>query len=248
MPLRNSDAFVLTAHPLGEGDKICSLFTREFGKVRAVASGARRPKSRFGASLEPLTEVHASFYEKETRELVRLRSCDLLASAFEKAGTPEGEALLHHVAELVDQFQPAHEPNDWMYRLLKATITGFREGLDLVALSAYFEVWTLKLGGFFGGVDHCISCGRMFADAETIRIGFDGAPSCLTCSNSMRTFTVQPTVRRELSRILKRPPAEWAKEAQGHPALSQIRQIMRRLAADILERDLRTELILTVTK
>jgi DNA repair protein RecO (recombination protein O) len=248
MAFRSSDAFVLTAHPLGEGDKICSLFTKEFGKVRAVAAGARRPKSRFGASLEPLTEVHASFYDKETRELVRLYSCDLLFSAFEKSVTPEGEAFLHHIAEVVDKFQPPHEPNGLIYRLLKATIEAFKQGSDTVALGLYFKVWTLKLGGFFGEFESCINCGRRFNDQETIRFGSDAAPHCLNCNPSLQSFYVQAPVRRELNRMLKIPPAQWAKDAQVNSTLHPLRQMVRRLVSDVLEYEMKTELSLSVSK
>ena len=65
MPLHHSEAFVLRTYTLQEADKICVLLTRESGKVRGVAQGARRLKSKFGSSLEPFTEVLVSYFEKE---------------------------------------------------------------------------------------------------------------------------------------------------------------------------------------
>ena len=53
MPLRETEAIILRTYRLGEADKIASLFTRQLGRLRAVAAGAQRPKSRYGGTLEP---------------------------------------------------------------------------------------------------------------------------------------------------------------------------------------------------
>src|SRR6185295_9473608 len=80
MPLLQSDAIILKTYPLGEADRIVSFFTRDYGKVRGVANGARRMKNRFGASLEPLAHSRLMFFERENRDLVRIQSSELLDS------------------------------------------------------------------------------------------------------------------------------------------------------------------------
>ena len=57
MPLRHCEAIVLRTYRVGEADKVVVFLTRELGKLRGFAKGARRPRSRFGASLEVGTEV-----------------------------------------------------------------------------------------------------------------------------------------------------------------------------------------------
>ena len=52
MTVHQSDSIILKTYPLGEADRIVAFFSREHGKVRGVANGARRMKNRFGASLE----------------------------------------------------------------------------------------------------------------------------------------------------------------------------------------------------
>ena len=83
MPLRETEAVVLRTYRLGEADKIVSFFTRQFGRLRAVAAGAQRPKSRYGATLEPLSYVRLWIFERENRDLLRLNSTELLESFFE---------------------------------------------------------------------------------------------------------------------------------------------------------------------
>ena len=60
MPLRETEAIVLRTYRLAEADKIASLFTRQMGRLRAVAAGARRTKSRYGATgaFEPHPGIH----------------------------------------------------------------------------------------------------------------------------------------------------------------------------------------------
>ena len=67
MPLLQSDAIILKTYPLAEADRIVCFFSRDHGKLRGVANGARRMKNRFGASLEPLAHSRIQFFEKENR-------------------------------------------------------------------------------------------------------------------------------------------------------------------------------------
>src|SRR5437763_5523683 len=70
MALVSTEAIVLRSYNLAEADRIVVCLTRGAGLVRAVARGARRMKSRFGAALEPFSFINLVFYEKENRELV----------------------------------------------------------------------------------------------------------------------------------------------------------------------------------
>ena len=69
MALRKTEAIVLRSRHLGETSKILILFTERFGKLAVVAKGARRPKSRFGASLDLFARSSVVLYLKENRDL-----------------------------------------------------------------------------------------------------------------------------------------------------------------------------------
>src|ERR1700750_1423913 len=86
MGLVETEAIVLHTHKLADADKIVVSLTEKYGLVRGVAKGARRLKSRFGASLEPFTLINLTFFEKETRELVSIRSAEIIRSYFGAAG------------------------------------------------------------------------------------------------------------------------------------------------------------------
>jgi DNA repair protein RecO (recombination protein O) len=74
MPIRESEALVLHSYPLGEADRLVSFLSRNMGRVRGVAAGARRTKSRFGSTLERLSYIRIWFFERETRDLVDRKS------------------------------------------------------------------------------------------------------------------------------------------------------------------------------
>ena len=76
MSLYRDEAIVLRTYKLGEADRIVVLFTKARGKVRAVAKGVRKTKSRFGARLEPTSHVALQLYEG--RELDTITQAETL--------------------------------------------------------------------------------------------------------------------------------------------------------------------------
>src|SRR3954464_1287439 len=141
MPLHQSDSIILKTYPLGEADRIVAFFTREFGKVRGVANGARRMKNRFGASLEPLAHSRIMFFQKENRDLVRIQSTELLDSPMKLFQDYDRAVCAGHIIELVDRFLPEHEPQDPVYRLVRMTVRALEQGCPIDIASCYFEVW-----------------------------------------------------------------------------------------------------------
>src|SRR6476660_4367952 len=93
MPVYTSEALILRTYKLGEADRIVVFLTRDRGKKRGVAKGARRPRSRFGAALEPMTEARVAYFEKERRELVGLNYAEPVRSPMALVGGPKGPPL-----------------------------------------------------------------------------------------------------------------------------------------------------------
>src|SRR5919202_3131551 len=100
MGLVETEAIVLHTHKLADADKIVVSMTEKAGLVRGVARGARRLKSRFGASLEPFTLINLTFFEKETRELVTIKSAEIVRSYFGAAGDADVIEGLVYILEL----------------------------------------------------------------------------------------------------------------------------------------------------
>src|SRR3954471_24243642 len=99
MPLIETEGLVLKSYNLAESDRIDVLLTREHGVVRAVAKGAKRLKSKFGSGLEPFSVVQATYFQKETVELVSLQKTDLITSNFDAASEPAFLQKFSYLAE-----------------------------------------------------------------------------------------------------------------------------------------------------
>ncbi|MCC6368898.1 MAG: DNA repair protein RecO [Bryobacterales bacterium] len=152
VPARVSESFVLRTYPFGEADLVVSFFTRDQGKLRGVAKRARRPKSAFGAGLERLSLVRMHYFQRETRELTTLDSCELVRSPFSLLGNFETGVALDYMAEVTDELLPQGEANERHFRLLVAVLEylqtqkGNPAGVWPAVL--YFGLWAVRLAGF----------------------------------------------------------------------------------------------------
>src|SRR5579872_3867055 len=148
MPARVSETFILRTYPFREADLIVSFFTRDQGKLRGVARRARRLKSNFGAGLERLSLVRLSYFQKENRELVRVDSCELIASQFGLISNYAMAVTLDFLAEISDQLLPPADTNERFFRLLAAVLDYLRAGGDIWTAVTYFSLWAVRLSGF----------------------------------------------------------------------------------------------------
>ncbi len=151
MPGRSSEALVLRTYPLQEADLIVSFLTRDQGKLRGVARRARRPKNPFGSGLERLSHVRLFYYQRETRELVNLDSCELISSQFHLASDFAAGVALDFFAEVSEQLLPPSEPSERFFRLLLAVLDYLRERRSegLWQAVTYFSLWSVRLSGIF---------------------------------------------------------------------------------------------------
>ena len=148
MPLYTAEALVLRTYKLGEADRIVVFLTRDRGKKRGVAHNARKSRKRFGAALEPLTEVRVSYFEKERRELVGLNYAEPVRSPL-SAASPEALGYSHYFAELIDEWAAEADADERLFRLGTAALEALVGGVPPEALARYFECWLLRLQGVY---------------------------------------------------------------------------------------------------
>ena len=162
MPLKESEAIVLRTYPLGEGDRLVSFLDRQAGRVRGVARGARLTKNRFGSTLEILAYIRIWYFERETRELVRINQCELIESFMDVQRDYSSSVALALVSEITESVLGEREAADAQFRLILLTARAIRVHGPSQVVLAYFALWTAKLGGWLGLLDRCSSCGRAF--------------------------------------------------------------------------------------
>ncbi len=226
MPLRSTEAFVLDTAALRERDKLVTLFTEAEGKVRGVAHGAARSVRRFGGRLERLSRVRATYFEKEGADLVRLEDLELLEETFRLHGDLRISAALSYICEITNEFAREKESDRRYFRLLGATVDGFRRGTDARILLRYFEVWTARLHGIFPGFESCDLCSRPFGAGGALMEADGGAALCKRCSrpSGSRLLRVSPAALTLLDGFRRVAPASLASVHYPRAAIRQVEE------------------------
>jgi DNA repair protein RecO (recombination protein O) len=236
MALVTTEALVLRGYKLGETSKVVILLTRERGKVRAVARGARGGRPRYQSALEPLSELRATLYGRQGAELLRLGQAELVHSAF-RAGTRSLEAalFLSGCAEMLDAFSAEGEADDRVYRLALAVVRAAEGGTSPEMLGRYLEAWLLRLNGVYPPLDRCAACGGPLAEGALSYHRPAHGFVCRDCGPASGPDLATPA-RRLLDEIFRRPPDSLGSPG---PEARAVESFHRELIGAHLERDLR---------
>lgn len=238
-----TEAIVLHTFPARERDKLVVFLTPELGKRRGWAYGARSMKSRFGASLEPLSKIRLNFIEKESEEVVRIESAELVRSLFNIHRDLATSIAASYIAETVDTFAQADDPSELMYRLLDRVSDALLHTPRPIAIVAYVEIWTLKIGGIFPSTRLCIECHRTLVRPlryDTIRGGF----ICTDCEG--RPITALPNdIADGLELLMRLPVEEFVMAKVSDSVLFEIRSLARALRREFLGHELKSHDILS---
>ena len=228
---------MLRTYKVGEADKIVVFFSRDFGKLRGIAKGARRPKSQFGGGLEIGTEVDITFFEKESRELVTIDRCDIIRSRFSKLGEPVLASTLGYVTDLVDSFAPEHEPNKRLFRLLRAIVGALVDMPSPETRARYFEAWLLRLTGSYPRRKTCPACGRLLTDEGASYLASEHRIECRRCLSA--GVSLSPSSVRFVEKIWKEPPEKLDPPAEPS-VLRELGVFHYRMIQEQLEKDLKS--------
>ena len=245
---------MLRSYPFQEADLVVSFLTRDQGKLRGVARRARRPKSVFGAGLERLSQVRMSYFQRETRELVNLDSCELLVSQFRLLSDYRAAVALDYLAEVTDQLLPPAEPNERFFRLLIALLEHMRAESggpgSVWRAVTYFSLWAVRLSGFLPELNVCLGCGSLLADGGTReRAFFIRGRDGLLCSECRRTsgagsYELSVESRGLAEEMLRKPVAQIGQTGWARETCADLRRFLVQQIEQHIERKLMTPPVL----
>jgi DNA repair protein RecO (recombination protein O) len=159
VPTYRDEAIVLRTHKLGESDRIITLLSRRFGKVRAVAKGVRKTKSRFGARLEPAMFVDVECFEGRNLDIIKQAETlepwgDVIARSYD-VWTAASAAL-----ETCDRLTEERQPAVQHYLLLGGALRSLAGGEHDpgLVLDAYL-LRALAISGWAPSFHDCARCG-----------------------------------------------------------------------------------------
>jgi len=155
MTLYRDKGIVLRSYKLGESDRIVVVMTEKHGKVRAVAKGIRKTKSKIGARLEPMSHVDIQLYRG--RELDTVSQVELIDSSARLHNKLDKLTQGMSMLEAVDQIAEDREPSPHLYRMLQGALNTLMEQESPVMLAAFY--WKLLAAeGVRPQVDACVGC------------------------------------------------------------------------------------------
>ncbi|MEE2636471.1 MAG: DNA repair protein RecO [Acidobacteriota bacterium] len=240
MPVHTTDALILRTYDFGEADRIVVFLTRDHGKKRGVANGARRPRSRFVGGLEPLTLTRVAYYERERRDLVRLNDVDTLRSPM-TACHADGLGYVEYFAELLDECLPEADPNTALFRLGACMVESLGGNTPVTRLARYFEYWVLKLQGVYPSLT-CHRCGAFPDGGGRLDPGHMEF-LCVACAGD-RGVPLSADAVRFLQLAAVTPPAGLADAELAARADGELDRVHRRLLSAHLEKELRAGKVL----
>jgi len=247
MPLFETESLIIKSYNLAEADRIVVFLTRDQGMVRGVAKGAKRLKSKFGSALEPFTVAKLEYFQKDTVELVSVQKAELMQSYFAAAADPEFLQKFAYLGDLLISFSPPHDPNETLYRMVKAAIeTASSDTESLLSVGVYFELWLLRLSGYMPDWSKCDECGRMFDDVEMTMLRANYHLICPQCSKSAgRSMDASTRVISIAAR--RRSPREFAEfTLRKVGSLEALSAILKEMISQALGREVKGERSLVV--
>lgn len=182
MALIKTSAITIKSRKWGDADRIVTFYTKSLGKIRGVARGARRQKSRFGAALEPLTLCHLNLFEKPGDSLYRISQVDLLEPFVRVREDLTVMAAAARMANVVAAVTPECDPDPKLFETLEQGLRSLVTSLDPAMTALLFQIRLLGLTGFRPQTDHCAACGTTRLIGEPQFSPVSGGLVCAVCA------------------------------------------------------------------
>jgi DNA repair protein RecO (recombination protein O) len=202
MPGAKTQAVVIGRRGLGESDRLVTLFTRDLGKVRGVARGARRPRSRFGSALEPFTLGVLVCFDTGRSELLRIDHFDILHPF---ARIREDLVRFAHASwmlECLSRLTADHDPHPALYGLLVHSLRATEQMDAPGRVAVCFGARCIALLGHRPRLDACVACGRAYRSGGACLDLDSGGLVCARCEGkALATVAVSGAAITALRRI-----------------------------------------------
>jgi DNA repair protein RecO (recombination protein O) len=231
MRLYRDHGVVLRTIKLGEADRIVTLVTEGRGRVRAVAKGVRKTKSRFGGRLEPMSHVALQLYEG--RELDTITQVETVDSFRAIRDDLDRVARAQALLEVVDQVAQDRQANAALYRMLVGALRALAAANAPLLVPAFF-LKLLALEGFQPQLDQCVTCG-----AADDLVAFDIFEGGVLCRSDRRGVAVSTDALDLMRRVLGGGLADALNEPAGD-ATREVTQLATSALEHHLERRLKS--------
>lgn len=160
MPLVRTRGVILRSQRWGDADRIVTLFSHNLGKIRGVARGARRMKTRFGGVLEPFGLVDITLFQKTADALGQISQIDLVASYSAIRENLTVMTAAARMVKMVEAITVDRDPSPGMYAALVHGLESLSPEGDVALSALLFQIHVLGHTGFRPQFSCCTECGK----------------------------------------------------------------------------------------
>jgi len=238
MNIRTSGV-VLKRMNFGEADRILTIFTERFGKIKAIARGVRKGRSKLAGHLEPFMLLDLQLHEGKTFYIV---TGSEIKSDFSEIHTElKKTSQAFYLAELIDKFLPEHQRSDEAFNLFYRAIKYLDENEKGLFLRI-FELKIIEVSGFHPELYECVHCKNKLQEESNFWDAVEGGVLCGECQKkfhhgkkiSNQLIKLLRLIEKSDFSILER--LKISKEVEG-----EAEEILSAYIASILERELKSK-------
>ncbi len=230
-----TEAVVLRSTELGEADRLLVLYTPRHGKLRAVAKGVRKPRSRKAGHL--ISFARAKVLLAQGRNLYILTQAEGLDLHPHLHHDLERFAQAAYVVELLDRFTYEGESQPSAYRLLVDTLSRLDRGERAELTLRYYELHLLDLMGYRPQLFACVACGAPIRPEPQYFSVEEGGVLCPKCGPRFRD--ARPISMEALKYLRHFQRSDFAQARRARPTAQvwqEMEQVLQRYITTILER------------
>lgn len=236
-----TEAIVLRTMDLGEADRVLTVLTPRLGKLRVVAKGVRRPRSRIGGGLQPFSDVQLVLAVGRTFDVVT--SSSLEDPHLGLRNDLHSTAAAWYLVELVDRFCEGAADSHEAFRLLAQGLSALDAGgevrRDVVA--RWFELALLDAMGFRPELTQCLECGAGIEPEGNAFSAAGGGVVCPDCRHATHGARPVSADALKVMRHLQRSPLVGVLALRIAPALQrEVERLLHATVSGVLERELRS--------
>jgi DNA repair protein RecO (recombination protein O) len=234
-----TEAVIIKRINLGEADRLLTLYTPDYGKLKAVAKGTRRPKSKMGGHVELLT--HSLLLLARGRNLDIVTQAQTINSFLSLKDNLKLMSCGLYISELVDSFTEEHIENRDIFLLFLDTLNQLAEAKNNDTVLRYFELRLLDYSGYRPQLQKCASCNSPLQPAINYFSSSQGGVLCPDCGYQ-EPLPLQLSLNAlKVLRLWQNCDYTTASRVSVNPELaSELEQTMRHYIRYLLERQVKS--------
>lgn len=233
-----TEVFILKRIDFGEADRLVTLYTPLYGKIRAIAKGVRRPLSRLAGQVELFT--HSSLLIASGRNLDIITQGQIINSFTKLRGDLPRATYGYYLAELVDRLVADDIENQRIFRLLLDTYKRLNEGATDELLIRYFEIHLLDYLGYRPAFYECAGCGVGLTPVTNGFLPAAGGALCPTCTGRIAARPLSLTGLKVLRLLQSSAYGSLPRLLLSSEVLTELEALLQQYIRYYLEKDLKS--------